>query len=276
MRHYQQKITSSNHLNKNDWQELWQRRELLGVLVRRDLQVRYKNTTLGVVWVILQPLLSTLIFTLIFARLLKNSLGAGDNYLISTFIGFIFWQFFSGSLTQAAGSIYEQIGMVKKIYFPRLYLPLTIICRAFFDLLVATLLLVVLMFITHTPFSLVGVATFVLVALALFLFTSGLSFIFAGLNARFRDFRHLTPFVLQLWLYATPVFYPISLLANSPLAWVNHINPLTQLLELVRAATFSHTFSWQIYLFWLFLSLLTWYLGFWLFKKMETIIVDWT
>ncbi len=274
-RQYQQHFTSSKHLTKYDWRELWQRRELLTVLVRRDLQVRYKNTTLGVLWVILQPLLATLIFTLIFARLLKFGTNQ-DNYLVSTFIGFIFWQFFSGSLGQAATTIYEQISLVKKIYFPRLYLPLTVVLRAFFDFGVSAILLIAVIFFTHSSFQLLGLLAFLLVAAAFLIFTSGLSFIFAAFNARYRDFRHLTPFILQLWFYATPVFYPASLLTETPLAWLNYFNPIAQGLQLVRNAIFQNVISWPSYFSLLAVSLFFWAFGFWIFKKMETTIVDWT
>jgi lipopolysaccharide transport system permease protein len=274
-RQYQQHFTSSKHLTKHDWRELWQRKELLAVLVRRDLQVRYKNTTLGVLWVILQPLLATVIFTLIFARLLKFGTNQ-DNYLVSTFIGFIFWQFFSGSLSQAATTIYEQISLVKKIYFPRLYLPLTVVLRAFFDFIVSAFLLVAVIFFTHSSFHFSGLLVFILVAGIFLIFTSGLSFIFAALNARYRDFRHLTPFILQLWFYATPVFYPASLLNNTPLAWLNFLNPIAQGLQLVRNAIFQNVISWSNYFSLLTVSVLVWCLGFWIFKKMETTIVDWT
>ncbi len=276
MSKYQQIINSANHLDWYDWQELWRRRELLAVLVKRDLKVRYKNTTLGVVWVVLQPLLSTIIFTFVFARLLQTGAANQNNYLISTFIGFTFWQFFSGSLNQAASSIYEQIGIVKKIYFPRLYLPLTVVLRSFFDFCIGSIFLALLMLVTHTPFTGLGFFTFWLVAFTLVIFTSGCSFIFSALNARFRDFRHLTTFILQIWLYATPVFYPASFLENTPLAFLNFCNPLAQFLQLVRQAVFENTFSLPTFALLFFSSLLIWYFGFWLFKKMETIIVDWT
>ena len=272
---YQQHLTSSKNLTWGDWRELWLRRELLAVLVRRDLQVRYKNTTLGVLWVILQPLLSTVIFTLIFARLLKFG-NNQDNYLVSTFTGFIFWQFFSGSLSQAATTIYEQISMVKKIYFPRLYLPLTVVLRAFFDFGVSALLLIAVIFFTHSQFQLLGLLAFILVALVFLIFTSGLSFIFAAFNARYRDFRHLTPFILQLWFYATPIFYPANLLTSTPLAWLNQLNPIAQGLQLVRNAIFQNVISWSNLCVLFIVSIFCWGFGFWIFKKMETTIVDWT
>lgn len=274
MRKNQQKITAEQSLTLDDWQELWQRRELLWVLVRRDLQVRYKNTTLGVFWVVLQPLLAALLFTLIFAKVLHFDHGEA-NYLVSTFLGFMFWQFFSGSLTTGAQTIYEQIVMVKKIYFPRLYLPLTVVLRSLFDFFVSSCLLVVIMLWQNAAFSLNGLIGFCLTIICLTIFTSGCSFIFASFNARYRDFRHLTPFVIQIWFYATPVFYPASLLSGN-LAWLGQVNPLAQFLRLARAAIFENQVFYNDFA-WLFLvSVVIWLSGVLLFKKMETEIVDWT
>ena len=274
MRKNQQKITADQGITADDWQELWQRRELLWVLVRRDLQVRYKNTALGVLWVVLQPLLAAGIFTLIFAKIL--AFGNGEtNYLVYTFLGFMFWQFFSSSLTIGAQTIYEQIAMVKKIYFPRLYLPLTIVCRNLFDFFVSGGLLVIIMLWQEVRFSWIGLVGFFLTILILTIFTSGCSFILASLNARYRDFRHLTPFILQIWFYATPVFYPESLLSGN-LAWIGKVNLVAQFLHLVRAAIFEQQLNYASF-GWLFLlSSGVFLLGVWLFKKMETAIVDWT
>lgn len=274
MNKYHKIIQAENGIASNDWRELWQRRELLRVLVRRDLQVRYKNTALGVLWVILQPLLATLIFTLVFAKVLRFG-GSGDNYLISTMIGFVFWQFFSGSLQAATASIYEQIALVKKIYFPRLYLPLTIILRGLFDFSISAILLLLMIIFNKISLSVIGLTAFILVTLAMTIFTSGLSFIFASLNARYRDFRHLAPFVVQLWLYATPVFYPPEILTGK-LAALLQINPVAVFLNLVRQAVFTQNFAWPVYLIWLLISIVVWWIGFLVFKKMETEIVDWT
>ncbi len=272
---YQQTLTAATTLTKQDWLELWRRRELLFVLVRRDLQVRYKNTALGILWVILQPLLASLIFTFIFSQVLRFGTDQ-PNYLVSTFLGFALWQFFSTSLTQAAGSVYEQIAIVKKIYFPRVYLPLTIIIRAFFDFCISFLLLLVLMLTQGVSFTAASLFFFLTTALVLAVFTSGLSFIFASLNARFRDFRHLTPFIVQIWFYATPVFYPASLLQNTPLAFLNYLNPLALILDAIRQAIFSHSYAWGTLAIFFLLSLLLFLLGFYIFKKMETLVVDWT
>ncbi len=271
---YKQVIKADTGINVADWQELWKKRELLWVLVRRDLRVRYKNTFLGIFWIILPPLLNTLIFVLVFSSGLKLG-NLGENYLVSTLIGFIFWQFFSGSLASAAGSVHEQIALVKKIYFPRLYLPLTIIFRSLFDFLLATFFLLIIVVSQQIPLTFLSLAVFFLVLFTLTIFTSGLSFIFASLHALYRDFRHLIPFILQVWLYITPVFYPASFLQGK-FSWLLKINPLANFLQLVRQAVFTQNFSWSNYLFWFFLSLGVWIFGFFIFKKMETEIVDWT
>jgi lipopolysaccharide transport system permease protein len=268
------KITPQQHFFDFGVAEMWRQRQLLATLVARDLQVRYKNTVLGIVWVVLQPVLATAIFTLIFANIFKLVAG-GDNYLVYTFLGFIFWQFFSNSVTQASTSIYEQINIVRKIYFPRLFLPLTVVVRGIFDFFVVALILIGLMFyyqLAITPISVLGVG---LTILLLTIFTSGISFIFSILNARYRDFRHLIPFVIQIWFYATPVFYDTSLLQGK-LSLLITINPITQLLIFVREAIFYQTISLPRFFILLIISLVILILSVGIFKSLETEMVDCT
>jgi lipopolysaccharide transport system permease protein len=268
------KITPKRHFFDFDLPELWERRALLLALVSRDIQVRYRNTFLGVAWAILQPVLATLIFTLIFTTVFNFDSDGEGNYLVYTLIGFIFWQFFSGGVAQAAISVYEQIGMVKKIYFPRLFLPLTVIIRSLFDLLVASIFLIGAMVFTQTPITAVGALGFILTMMIFFIFASGVSFIFSSLNARYRDFRHLIPFVIQIWFYATPVFYATTLLAGR-LEWLLTLNPVAQALILARQAIFAGVIDWPQVGGLFLVSLLVLILGMGIFKNLETEMVDW-
>lgn len=266
------KITPQQSFFDFNWAELWHNRHLLLTLIKRDLQVRYKNTTLGILWVVLQPLLSAGIFTVIFANILN--FGNGDhNYLVYTLIGFVFWQFFSGSVVTSSTSVYEQIAMVKKIYFPRLYLPLTIIGRGSFDWLIATALLVLTMIFTGAKLTLVGLIGYLLTMIILIIFTTGISFFVAALNARYRDFRHLIPFVIQLWFYATPVFYPTSLLSGK-LTGLLLINPVAQLLSCARGAIFDGQLLWSNFGWLTLISIAVLLVSMGSFKKLETSIVD--
>jgi lipopolysaccharide transport system permease protein len=268
------KITSRHHFFDFELAEVWRGRQLLATLVIRDLQVRYKNTFLGVTWVVLQPVLATVIFTLIFANIFKFAT-SGDNYLVYTFIGFIFWQFFSNSVLQASTSIYEQINIVRKIYFPRFFLPLTIVIRGLFDFTIVALILLLVMFYYHLNITLISILGFLMAVLVVMIFTSGVSFIFSILNARYRDFRHLISFVVQIWFYITPVFYDISLLQGK-LSFLITANPMTQLLIFVREVIFYHTIAWPRFLILLGVSLGILILGMGIFKNLETEMVDCT
>lgn len=267
-----QVITPQRHFFDFQWRQCWQRRQLLGALVARDLQVRYKNTFLGVAWAIIQPLLSTLIFTLIFTKLVKFT-NSHHNYLIYTLIGFIFWQFCYNSLAAASTSVYEQIGMVRKIYFPRIFLPLTVVLRCLVDLLITLTVLLAALYWQHLSLTPMAIFGFALAVLTLTIFITSMSFLLAALNARWRDFRLLLPFILQIWFYATPVFYQSELLADN-LAWLIYLNPLSHFLIFARAAILEGELLWQWWWPSLLISSLLFMINTGIFKRLETQIVD--
>ena len=267
-----QVITPQQHFFDFQWHQCWQRRQLLGALVARDLQVRYKNTFLGVAWAIIQPLLSTLIFTLIFTKLMKFA-NSNNNYLIYTLIGFIFWQFCYNSLAAASTSVYEQIGMVRKIYFPRIFLPLTVVLRCLVDLLITLTVLLAALYWQHLSLTPTAIFGFALAVLTLTIFITSMSFLLAALNARWRDFRLLLPFILQIWFYATPVFYQSELLADN-LAWLIYLNPLSHFLIFARAAILEGELLWGWWWPSLLISSLLFMINTGIFKRLETQIVD--
>ena len=233
---FEQHLTPPSGWFDFGWRELWERRQLLWTLVGRDLQVRYKNTVLGVAWVILQPALSTLIFSLVLASVFRFGT-KGPNYQLYTLVGFTFWQFFAGSLQAATGSVYEQANMIKKVYFPRAYIPLTIVFRQLFDFGVATLFFFSMMLWQGVPLTFTGFISYFWGILSLFLLTAGASLLVSGATVLFRDVRHLVPFVVQIWFYLTPVFYDRQLLSGK-LAFLGTLNPVTLVLDGVRAGVF--------------------------------------
>lgn len=267
-----QVITPRRHFFDFQLRQCWEWRQLLWALVTRDLQVRYKNTFLGVAWVIIQPLLSTLIFTLIFTKLMKFA-NSNNNYLIYTLIGFIFWQFCYNSLSAASISVYEQIGMVRKIYFPRIFLPLTVVLRCLVDLFVTLIVLLAAIYWQHLHLTPTAVLGFALAVFTLTIFIASMSFLFAAFNARWRDFRLLLPFILQIWFYATPVFYQSELLADN-LAWLIYANPLTHFLIFARTAILEGELLWEWWWPSLLISSLLLIINTGIFKRLETQIVD--
>jgi ABC-type polysaccharide/polyol phosphate export permease len=222
--------------------DLWHARELLRQFVAKELKIRYKNSALGFLWSLLTPLLMTLVFTALFAFAFRLQVKDFAAFFLA---GYLLWQFFQ---TSAQGSIHAIVGngqLIKKVYFPREVLPLSIVLAQLTHFLLAFLVL--------SPFLIVyrgwGVllylpATLVTVAL-LTLFTSGISMLFAGANVPFRDLQELIVVIFLVWFYATPVLYPPALLENSNstvvqvLGRVVDANPMTWFVELFRSTTYG-------------------------------------
>ncbi|MES2209900.1 MAG: ABC transporter permease [Chloroflexota bacterium] len=193
-----------------EWLELWAFRDLFAMLALRDIKLRYRQTALGILWVILQPLVSSLIFALIFGVLAKLP-SDGTPYLLFVFAGILPWNLFSGGLQRAGNSLIADARLITKIYFPRAIIPLASTTSVLLDFAVASVVLAALMVFNHAPFSwqLLGLPVFIAIALAV---TVGLSFFFSALNVYYRDFSYALPFIIQAWMYASPVVYSSSLI----------------------------------------------------------------
>jgi lipopolysaccharide transport system permease protein len=189
--------------------ELWIYRDLLMILAGRDVKLRYKQTGLGVTWVVLQPLVAALIFSLMFGRFAKLP-SDGHPYLLFVFSGILIWQYFASVLQRAGNSLITDQRLITKVYFPRLAIPLASTFSALIDLGVGLLVLAVFM-------GIYGVApTWRLLALPGFvvltaLTATGVSLWLSALNVKYRDFAHATPFLLQVWMFASPVAYATSI-----------------------------------------------------------------
>src|SRR6266571_697568 len=194
-----------------DWRELWRYRELLYFIVWRDLKVRYKQTAIGVAWVILQPLFTMAIFTLFFGVLARMP-SEGVPYPLFCFAGLVPWTFLANSLGQAAGSVVSNANLITKVYFPRLLVPLSVLLGNLPDLALSLLVLVALMafYGFHPPLA---ALLWLSLSMALaFAVAAGAGLWLAALNVRYRDVRHTVPFLTQVWFFVTPVVYPLELL----------------------------------------------------------------
>jgi lipopolysaccharide transport system permease protein len=193
-----------------DASELWRFRHLFMILVWRTLKVRYQQTAIGVAWAVLQPLMLAIVFTVIFGLLMRVP-SDGTPYPVFVISGLLVWQFVAQSFQQASGAVVGNAQLVTKIYFPRILLPLSIIAAAFFDML-CVLGLTVLFMLWYGVTPTLGVIGF-LPAVALAAMTVlGLSLWLGALYVPFRDIGHLLPFLTQIWMFISAVFYPISLL----------------------------------------------------------------
>jgi lipopolysaccharide transport system permease protein len=211
-----------------DWRELREYRELLYFLTWRDIQVRYKQTAIGVAWAVLQPLLTMLVFTLFFGHLGKIP-SDGVPYAMFALTGLVPWSFFSNGLTQIANSVVDNAQLITRVYFPRLIVPLASVLSRLIDFALAFLVLMgfLLIFEISLTAKVFLLPLFVLLALIVAL---GIGLWFSALNVQFRDVKYVVPFLTQLWLFLTPVVYPSSML---PASWraVYAINPMVGVIE---------------------------------------------
>jgi lipopolysaccharide transport system permease protein len=211
----------------------WEYRELLYFLVWRDVKVRYKQTALGVAWIVLQPVISTVVFTLLFGILLEVPSG-GVPYPVFALAGLVPWSYFAGSLTKSSTSLVGSSHLITKVYFPRLIIPLSGVLSGLVDFGVTFLVLVVLLVVYRiTPtWGVLLLPVFLLLAMATAL---GFGLWLSALNVRYRDVNYLVPFLVQIWMYLTPVVYGVTLIPE-PYRWLLALNPMTVVVEGFRWA----------------------------------------
>jgi lipopolysaccharide transport system permease protein len=217
--------------------DLWAYRELLYFLVWRDLKVHYKQTALGVAWVVLQPVVATLIFTAIFGYFVR--LPTGDlPYPVFAFSGFVLWSYFAGVLTRSGTSLVNNAHLITKVYFPRLLVPLAGTLNGLVDLLVG-----IVVFMLFLPFfgvfpspTIFAAPLFVVLA---FMSALGVSLWLSALDVRYRDVKHVLPFLVQVWMYASPIIYPSTMLPTS-VQPVYALNPMVGAVEGFRWALTGH------------------------------------
>ena len=220
-----------------DLREVWTYRELLFIFAWRDLKVRYRQTLLGAAWVIGQPLIAMLIFTVLFNRVARISGIPGVPYPVFVLSGLLIWTFFSSSVSRSSQGLIGQAYLISKVYFPRLVIPLAGIVVDLTDLFVSGLLLAALMIWYGTVPALTIVFLPVVLSIAI-AFAIGTGLWLASLNVRYRDFRVLIPFALQIAMYATPVVYPLAALPEKYRV-AARLNPMAGIVEGFRAALFG-------------------------------------
>jgi lipopolysaccharide transport system permease protein len=208
--------------------DVWHYRELLWFLALRDVKVRYKQTVLGASWALLQPVGTALVFTVVFGRLARIP-SDGVPYAVFALAGLVPWTFFATAVSTTALSLVGNTNLISKVYFPRLCVPVATVLASFVDLLVASVVLFVAMAVYHVGAGarILLVVPFMVLAFAAAL---GVGLWLSAIAARYRDVRHAVPFLLQFWLFATPVAYPSSLLAERWHA-LYAINPMVGVVE---------------------------------------------
>jgi len=211
--------------------ELWSHRELLWVLTLREIQIRYKQSILGIAWAVLQPLALMLMFTLIFSVLIKVP-SEGIPYPVFSYSALMFWTFFSGSLLRAIPSLEANSALIKKIYFPREFFPISSVLSCVFDLAIAALIFLGIMLYFHVPFT-VNILYVIPLVIIQTIFTLGVCFFASALNVYYRDVKHALSLIIQLWMYVTPIIYPMTLVPERFKAYYL-LNPMTGIIESYR------------------------------------------
>lgn len=226
-----------------DLKDLWTYRELLYFLAWRDVKIRYKQTAIGVLWAILQPVLTTAIFTILFSNFARFET-KDVPYPLFALSGLMIWLFVHTSITMASNSFVGNVNLVTKVYFPRLIVPIAATLAGLVDLIFSLAILIILMIYygVELTWQIALAPVFLLLAITQ---TIAFGTLFSALNVRFRDVKFALPFILQIWMIVSPIFYPTSILSDKWLI-VFAVNPLTGILDGFRSALFGTPFNWRI------------------------------
>ncbi len=268
-------IEASNSRVGVNWRELWQFRELLGFLTWRDLKVRYKQTALGVLWAIMQPLFTMLIFNAFLGRVSTVAVvSVGIPQGIAIYAALVPWTFFANAVTTSGNSLVGSAHLISKVYFPRLLVPSAAIIAALLDFLIAAVFLLPLLAV-YRYFPPIGWHTLMLLPLSVLMafLALGAGLWMSALNVKYRDIRYALPFIMQLGLFATPIFYARQ---DMPAKWQNLLllNPMTGVIENFRAALFGLPFQWLSLGISCVLAALMMVYALWVFRNMEKSFAD--
>ncbi len=255
-----------------DIKELVHYRDLFTFLVIRDIKVKYKQTVLGGLWAIIQPFFLMVVFTLFFGKLAKIP-SDGIPYPIFNFTAMIAWTYFSGAINTSSNSIVGSGSLISKVYFPRIIIPLTSVIAGLLDFLLAFIVLIGMMFYYSIYPSLLVLALPGLIILMM-LMASGVGMLLAALNAKYRDIRYTIPFLIQFWMFASPIVYPASLIPER-YRMIYALNPMTGVIEGFRSALLGKAvFPTEMILISVIISLGIFIIGLAYFKQVERYFAD--
>jgi lipopolysaccharide transport system permease protein len=255
-----------------DVTELWKYKELMYFFVWRDLKVRYKQTFIGVTWAVFQPFFTMIVFSVFFGGLAKMP-SDGIPYPIFVYVGLLFWQFFSSSLSDASDTLITNKAIITKVYFPRLILPISSVATKFIDFAIASIILVGLMiYYGYTP-HILGLFILPLLLIITFMASIGLGLFLASINVKYRDVRYVLPFFIQTMLFVTPVIYPASIAGKY--SYILALNPMMGVIQSARAALLGTApINWLLILISFVMTFIIMFFGVYVFKKTERYFAD--
>ena len=266
-------VIEAGKSEKNYWRDLWRYRELFYFLAWRDLLVRYKQTIFGFGWALLRPLITMIVFTLVFGNLAKLPTG-GNPYSILVFAALLPWLFFSTAISSASDSLIGNANVITKIFFPRMLLPISTIIVCLVDFLISSIILIFLMtwYEIIPTYKIIFLPIFVLLIIVL---SIGFGLLLSALNVKYRDFRYIIPFVLQLGLYISPVGFSSTVV---PDRWrlLYSINPMVGVIDGFRWSVLSEPegFYWPGFLLSASIAIIICVLGITYFRKTEKSFAD--
>ena len=276
-------ILEAGRTEKNYWRDLWRYRELFIILAWRDVTVRYKQTVIGVAWAVIRPLLTTIVFTIVFSKIAKLPAPAAVPYALLVMAANLPWQFFSTAMSEASNSLITSANLISKIYFPRLIVPAGSIITSFVDFLI-TLGLMALMMLWYQfmpDWRLLLLPAFMLLAFGA---AFGIGLWLGALNVEYRDFRYIVPFIVQFGFFLSPVGYSTT---RIPLVWQWHgfdvparliysLNPMVGVIDGFRWCLLrgQSPLEWDSVLTSVVLTLVLCASGIWYFRKMERTFAD--
>lgn len=265
-------ILESGKADSNYFKDLWVYRELFYILSWRDIKVRYKQTILGAAWSIIRPVLTTIIFTIVFSKIAKLQNPGNAPYILMVYAGMLPWQFFSNALSESSGSLIGNANLITKVYFPRLIIPASAVITSMVDFLISFLILIVLMIIFQfTPSWQILFLPFFVILVFMLAFGAGLYL--TALNVKYRDFRYIIPFIIQFGLYITPVGFSSNIIAEK-WRFLYDLNPMVGIIDGFRWCILGESINMHSLIVSIMITILFLIIGFRYFRKMEKTFAD--
>lgn len=257
---------------KNYWKDLWRFRELFYILSWRDIKVRYKQTVVGAAWSVIRPLLTTIIFTIVFSRVAKLGNPGPAPYALMVFAGMLPWQFFSNALSEASNSLIGNSNLISKVYFPRMIIPASSVITSLVDFAISFILLLLMMiWYQYLPsWQIIFLPLFIVLA---FFAAFGTGLYLTALNVKYRDFRYIIPFIVQFGLYITPVGFSSSIIDEKYRFWFA-LNPMVGVIDGFRWSILGESFHVQSLMLSVVVTFFFMWLGIWYFRKVEKTFAD--
>jgi lipopolysaccharide transport system permease protein len=253
-----------------DFRELVRFRELFIFMAWRDIKVKYKQTLLGILWVVLQPLVLMLIFSTLWIKVMKVN-PVDLPYPIFAYSGLILWGLFSSAISNSGDSMISNSNIIKKVYFPRIIIPASAIIVALFDFLMTLIIYIVMIFYYHLEINILNFIFLLSVSVLITTLTAfGIGLIIASATVKYRDFRYILPFFLQAFFFLSPVIYPISLVSSAKLKFILSLNPLSGAISLSRSALTNSSVNSDLIFYSIIMTIILLIAGLVSFGRMES------